>query len=135
MKSFLIAAALLFNFPAMAQAFDLQFKNNSVHATASFAEAPQAGPAATMLLEFQDATTQIPLDVTEQLGVILWMPDMGHGSRPVKIEKAVDAAGNVVPGAYKVTKMYFMMQGQWEVQVTLKDAEGNSETQVINLEI
>jgi len=135
MKTFLFAAALLFNLPAMAQSYELFFKKGEVQAIATFAEAPTSSANATMVLEFRDAATQAPYDLTEQLAVVLWMPDMGHGSRPVKIERALGASGNVLPGIYQISKMSFMMNGPWEVKVTLKDAEGNSETQTFAIEI
>jgi hypothetical protein len=134
MKSFLFAAALLFNLPAMAQSYDLFFKNGTVQATATFAEAPVLGKPNAMTVEFKDAVSQIPLAIEDQFAVVLWMPDMGHGSRPVKINTAVDASGNTLVGVYAVTKMYFVMGGLWEVRVSLKDAAGNVETQIFNVE-
>lgn len=40
----------------------------------------------------------------------LWMPDMGHGSRPVAVRQ-------FGVNKYHVTKAYFMMAGLWEVRV------------------
>jgi hypothetical protein len=135
MKSVLFAMAILFNLPAMAQSAELLFKNGAVQATATFAEAPHSSALATMYVEFKDAGTQAPLEVAEQLQVVLWMPDMGHGSRPVKIEHAVDAQGNALAGVYKVTKMSFMMEGTWEIRVILKAADGSLETQTFNVDV
>ena len=134
MKSFLFAAALLFNLPAMAQSYNLLFKDGAVQAIATFAEAPVLGKPNMMTLEFKDGATQSPLALEDQLAVVLWMPDMGHGSRPVKIDPVVDASGNSVVGAYTVTKMYFVMGGLWEVRVSLKDADGVVETQSFDVE-
>lgn len=49
------------------------------------------------------------LDLPNTLKVILWMPSMGHGSAPVKITK-------MGPGEYKVTNIYFVMPGRWDVK-------------------
>jgi len=54
------------------------------------------------------------------VGVKLWMPDMGHGSSPVKIAQATDASGAGIPGVYNVTDVYFVMGGHWEIWVQLK---------------
>lgn len=43
--------------------------------------------------------------------VVLWMPSMGHGSRPVTLAK-------VGVNKYQVTKAYFMMRGDWDVRLT-----------------
>lgn len=47
-------------------------------------------------------------DLPNTLHVYIWMPDMGHGSAPVKIKK-------IAPGEYEVTNIYFVMGGTWEV--------------------
>lgn len=54
------------------------------------------------------------------VGVKLWMPDMGHGSSPVKIAQAADASGAALPGVFNVTDVYFVMGGHWEIWVQLK---------------
>lgn len=46
--------------------------------------------------------------------VKLWMPDMGHGSSPVKLALEGDA--------YKAVDVHFVMGGNWEVWVQLKNA-------------
>ena len=52
-----------------------------------------------------------------QLGVKLWMPDMGHGSQKVKVEQ-------VLKGVYDATEIMFVMGGVWEIQFQLKDGSG-----------
>ncbi|MNJ94871.1 hypothetical protein D3C87_125740 [compost metagenome] len=54
------------------------------------------------------------VDPVGDLSVVLWMPSMGHGSAPVKIEK-------LEPGVYRVHSVYFIMPGDWEIQVYLKN--------------
>ncbi len=48
--------------------------------------------------------------------VILWMPSMGHGSSPVKIEK-------VKQGEFLVTEVYFVMSGEWEIRIQQKNGK------------
>lgn len=51
-------------------------------------------------------------DTPLRLNALLWMPSMGHGSAPVK----VTPLGN---GKYSITKMYFIMPGDWDVRLFL----------------
>ena len=39
------------------------------------------------------------------------------------------AAGKVVPASYEVSKLYFVMAGDWQVQVILHWPDGHAETQ------
>lgn len=69
-------------------------------------------------LEFFQSNLDSPWrDLPGDLSVVLWMPSMGHGSSPVQIEK-------VAPGIYHVTRVFFVMPGEWEIRVQLKN--GNS---------
>lgn len=57
------------------------------------------------------AHLEIPGDVqVSSLTVKLWMPEMGHGSSPVTVTQ-------FGVNKYRVTEAYFIMPGQWEVQV------------------
>lgn len=49
-----------------------------------------------------------------QLAVILWMPSMGHGSIPVKLSKKSD-------GIIDVENVFFIMPGDWEIRIQLKN--------------
>lgn len=51
-------------------------------------------------------------DLPEKFHVYLWMPDMGHGSAPVKIRK-------IATGEYEVSNAYFIMGGAWEIHFEL----------------
>lgn len=46
--------------------------------------------------------------------VKLWMPSMGHGSSPTKTARASK-------GTYDVTEVFFVMGGEWEIWIQLKD--------------
>lgn len=52
--------------------------------------------------------------------VKLWMPGMGHGSSPVTVKSAVDAGGLSVPGVFFASDVYFVMPGEWEIWVQLR---------------
>jgi len=51
-------------------------------------------------------------DLPNDLHVYLWMPDMGHGSAPVKIKK-------IALGEYEISDAYFVMGGTWEIYFQL----------------
>ncbi len=61
---------------------------------------------------------------TLQLGVKLWMPDMGHGSQKVKVDSAKDPNGQSLPGIYDAAEVMFVMSGEWEIHFQLKDSTG-----------
>ena len=51
-------------------------------------------------------------DPPMELNVFLWMPSMGHGSSPVKMKKLRN-------GEFKITDVYFIMGGKWELKFQL----------------
>lgn len=59
--------------------------------------------------ELSEATT---------LEVILWMPSMNHGSAPVTVKRSS-------PSSFEATRVFFIMPGDWEVRIALKDSSGN----------
>lgn len=61
--------------------------------------------------------------VEENVSVVLWMPSMGHGSAPVEVER-------VAPGLYHATRVLFIMPGDWEIRIQLKDTAVGHENEV-----
>jgi hypothetical protein len=53
-------------------------------------------------------------DIPTDFKIFLWMPSMGHGSSPVTINK-------IATGIYDVTDVYFIMDGDWQIKVQLKN--------------
>lgn len=54
-------------------------------------------------------------DLPDNLLVDIQMPDMGHGSVPVKMNK-------IGPGEYDVTRIFFIMGGNWDLHIrNIKD--------------
>ncbi len=81
------------------------------------------GPESKLQVQWLNAADQA-VDIDGDFRVVLFMPDMGHGSSPTKIAKLSE------PGHYQVSKLYFTMPGTWEVRVTFRPADGsNPETQ------
>jgi hypothetical protein len=78
-----------------------------------------ARPSQTQLaeLEFKFFIQERPtefIDPALQPFISLWMPSMGHGSRPVVVEKTAT-------GVYKASKIFFIMPGEWEIRFQLKE--------------
>lgn len=48
--------------------------------------------------------------------VLLWMPGMGHGSSPVTVSKLSE-------GHYRVSNVFFVMKGEWEIHIQIKDGD------------
>ncbi|NCN95822.1 MAG: hypothetical protein GW917_03800 [Bdellovibrionales bacterium] len=95
---------------------------------------PQVGSESLLHLKFTD-TEGNPVELSADPSVVLWMPDMGHGSAPTSVEKNRDAAGNVVAGEYQISKIYFVMPGLWEVRVERQISENAVETQSFTIEL
>lgn len=76
----------------------------------------------------------IPFDPWFGFGLDLFMPAMGHGSSPVKIEEKLDGKGYPIPGQYSVTRVYFTMTGAWQLRLTAHFDRGD-ETRVVDLSL
>lgn len=70
-----------------------------------------------------------------KVAVKLWMPDMGHGSSPVKIGVSKDAQGNAITGVFDTQEVYFSMGGHWEVFIQLKQGNTVAEQSKIDVEL
>lgn len=60
----------------------------------------------------------------QRLSIVLWMPSMGHGSVPVTISP-VDKT------SLSVTHVFFIMPGEWEIRVRIKEGAPQENEQVI----
>lgn len=113
----------------------LVFQNGALHAHASWTTGPQVNDESVLRLEFKDASTHQSIELNATVKVVLWMPDMGHGSSPTQTQRVTNEAGEALPGAFNIKDIYFIMGGKWEVNVTLTYPNGQTETQTINVEI
>ena len=125
----LFVMPFLFQFsPAQAESLapcDLTFTQAGLCARVRWINGPSDRIENRMQMQFVDLQTGSVALPAPNLKVVLWMPDMGHGSRPVSIE-------NPGEGLYQVNKMYFVMPGHWEVRVTLGDGQ---EQQVLPVDL
>jgi hypothetical protein len=112
---------------------DVIFKTQGLCASMDWVKYPNEGEVCAFTLRFWkvgQANASGPyLEPTFPVFVRLWMPSMGHGSSPVSISPSMDSNGLAIPGVYEVTQVFFVMRGQWEIQVQLKN-----KTQVVEQE-
>jgi len=98
----------------------LQFSNLKTCLQVQWETPPTTKAYSSLILNFIDAQGEgVDLETLHeaQLKVILWMPSMGHGSSPTKIEK-------LASGSYRISRIYFIMPGDWEIRFQLsKDTQ------------
>ena len=103
----------------------LSFSGGKVKAQVTWEKGPLDNQESVMMVELKSEETPKPYDIK----VALYMPEMGHGSSPTKVEKIPQT------NRYKVSKIFFTMPGTWEVRVTLKSEDGAKETQSFKVDI
>ena len=141
MKLILASLALIFT-GSLAQAHDhspgmthLVFANGTVHAHCTWTQGPQTPDESLLTIEWMNGTTHTPAEPPGTFTVALFMPKMGHGSAPTQAQRVLDKDGHAVEGAYAISNIYFTMGGKWQVNVTLKYADGTEETKTIDVDL
>ncbi|MCB0412074.1 MAG: FixH family protein [Bdellovibrionales bacterium] len=133
--SFLFAfSAIAFGFNSSAGTPDpvLQF-SNGLMAVAQWEKGPVLEEESIMTLQFLEQGTGESVALDDNLSVKLWMPDMGHGSAPTEVENILNSEGQAIEGYYRVKEMYFLMAGFWQIEVSLTNKKGETETQILEL--
>lgn len=113
LKSLLVSAALMLSLPAFADDHGHTHTPN-VCSTKNPDVCAHLGLYGTLK---SSVANQFIVDIMtpnaapfQNLKVVLWMPDMGHGSSPVTMQ---DIGNN----HYLVTDAWFIMPGQWTVKL------------------
>ena len=123
--------------PANANPCPLSFPKAGLCATIQWDSQPTASRPNAFTLKFWDAQNSSEAGPyrapSSEPFVKLWMPSMGHGSRPVTFLPAKDAAGNPIAGVYRVEKVVFTMRGDWDIQVQLRSNNQVLEQAVLSL--
>lgn len=97
------------------EAEEFHFQSSELSFRIEWTEPPRMGESKFLLKIWNSKTGSANgpyQDPTSKLHVFLWMPSMGHGSSPVKINRTA-------AGEYEVTNVYFIMGGQWELKFQL----------------
>lgn len=107
-------------------ATDIVFSKAPVRARATWIKGPVLSPQESMLrLEWLSNVDGSPVEAPGLFKVILWMPDMGHGSSPTQLLREMDSQNRPLMGVYRVINMFFVMSGVWEIRVQLKTGSGD----------
>ncbi len=113
----------------------LVFAGGRLHAHLIWQAGPAVGVESVLRLEFRDGSTHAAVAGPEDFDVSLFMPSMGHGSAPTAITRVLGDDGNPLTGVYRIANVYFLMGGDWEVRVVLKDEQGVEETRAFAVKI
>lgn len=104
---------------------DVTFKTQGLCASMDWVKYPDEGKMGAFTLRFwqvgQGNASGPYFEPTFPIFVRLWMPSMGHGSSPVEVSPSHDSNGLAIPGVYDVTRVFFVMRGDWEIQVQLQN--------------
>lgn len=68
----------------------------------------------------------VPQDLSGEANVLLWMPGMGHGSSPTKVER-------LDTGTYRASQVFFVMPGEWEIHFQSKTGNILNDETVVTL--
>ena len=99
---------------------ELQFTHSKTCITYQWEKMPTSTLYGTLIFNTftlgPDGNTRIPQALRYTPEVNLFMPSMGHGSAPTSVIE-------ITPGTYRVTNLFFMMPGVWEIRFQLKTNE------------
>lgn len=113
----------------------LRFERAGMCARLDWVRLPSEEETGIFLLRFTrlENGSAIPADAPAGLRVAvkLWMPDMGHGSSPVKVVRPMNASGIPETGLYRAEEVHFVMPGAWEIRVIFKDESGAPADQAV----
>lgn len=113
----------------------LIFAGHDVHAHVFWEVQPTDAEEVIARIEFRKPSDHSAVGITGQLSVTVSMPDMDHGQIPTDIVQVLDESGNPQLGVFRVSNIYFFMNGRWEVSVSLTAADGTVETQKFDVMI
>lgn len=96
---------------------DLEFTKSHFCASLNWEKKPTEEEAGSFVLEFHgDRDPSQFVELIYPLVVVLWMPSMGHGSAPVTVE-------SLGMGQYRISKVFFIMHGDWEIKIQIKSGQ------------
>jgi hypothetical protein len=117
----------------------LAFPKSALCAELAWTSALNDQDPATFTLRFWSAASSSAagpyVTPAHSVKVQLWMPSMGHGSSPVTLAPAQDAASTAIPGIYEGESAYFIMPGAWDVRVQLKQGATTVEEAILPVQI
>jgi hypothetical protein len=113
----------------------LVFKNGALHAHLNWLTGPFVEKESVLQIHWMNPANHQPTALDGTFTVTLFMPEMGHGSSPTTITASTDEKGLPRLGVYNISQMYFLMTGQWQVNINVKYTDGSEETQTLNVTV
>lgn len=117
----------------------LKFPKAGYCAELTWDQPPTDQDPASFMLRFWDsakATRNGPYsDPNGTAFVMLWMPSMGHGSARVTLVHSKDSGGQDVPGVFEGSNAIFIMPGDWDVRVQLRQGTSVREEAILKIKI
>lgn len=113
----------------------LPFAAGAFVAHCSWAQGPSLGEESVLDVRWASGGSQQPVEAPGAFKVALFMPSMGHGSSPTRLERLFDDKGNPMLGGYRASRIYFTMGGKWEVRITVKYPDGHEETRAFPVDM
>ena len=104
----------------------LFFKTQDICANYDWIAKPTEDDMGKFTLKFWNRADSAPVNPALTVKVILWMPDMGHGSSPIKLT-------NQAAGEYLAENVFFSMRGEWQIRFQLKNAQAVVEEQIADV--
>ena len=90
---------------------ELVFSNLNLNAQIIWKAPPQLYRLESLIVMFKNDDA-ITVDPPYEFKAKLWMPDHGHGSRPIKVHK-------LSTGVYELNELVFTMEGYWDLHLQI----------------
>lgn len=108
----------------------LRFSTSKYCLAWKWEEMPTSAKAGTLVFKVYRGNTYDDTPVEMDFGsiptLVLWMPSMGHGSSPTTVTR-LDV------GTYRVSNVFFIMPGKWEMRFQIKDGTTIQDEAVVAL--
>lgn len=134
MKSLIFVISILLT-PVLWAQGDLVFQRQDVYAETSWQIGPRVYEESILKIQWRKAMDHTPIEPPGLFKVELAMPEMDHGSVPTQIQRILDSRGQPLVGVYEISNIYFSMGGDWDVNLSLLDSDGNEEIQTLKVSL
>lgn len=115
-----------------ASACQLKFNNSGYCISWSWEKTPTESDKGSLIFKIYRGNlyddTLVMIDPVSTPKVILWMPSMGHGSSPTKVER-LDV------GTFRANEVFFVMPGDWEIRFQIKEGANITDEAIVSLSI
>lgn len=110
----------------------VRFKKSGVCLSWNWEQQPTSTASGSLVFKTYRANlldqTPVQVDLESAPQVTLWMPSMGHGSRPTTVNP-IDI------GTYRASDVFFVMPGKWEILFQIKSGETVLDEAVVSVTI